>query len=165
MASPIPLEAPVISAARSGIRGPYSATAGPFLIGCNPVRRSIVPAALLVALLAVGAAGCGEDDENGEEAAPPPAKAEDFPNPAGKTIAQLREGLGPGPVLSPSVSLLEPGRNRVGFGLFDRARKQIIDAPAALYAAPLSGGPVEGPYPARYESLEVKPQFQSEGVK
>jgi hypothetical protein len=129
------------------------------------VRRSIVLTAFLVALLAVFAAGCGDSGDDGDEAAPPPAKAEDFPDPAGKTIAELRKGLGPGPVLSPSVSLLEPGKNRVGFGLFDRNRKQIADAPAALYVAPLSGGPVRGPFPARYESLEVKPQFESEGVK
>ena len=83
------------------------------------------------------AAGCGDSDDDGGEAAPPPAKAEDFPDPAGKTLAELREGSGPGPVLSPSVSLLEPGKNRLGFGLFDRARKQIVDAPAALYVAPL----------------------------
>jgi hypothetical protein len=124
-----------------------------------------VLAALLVALLAVVAAGCGDSGDDGDEAAPPPAKAEDFPDPAGKTLAQLRKGLGPGPVLAPSVSLLEPGTNRLGFGLFDRARKQIVDAPAALYVAPVSGGPVRGPFPAQYESLEVKPQFESEGVK
>ena len=129
------------------------------------MRRSIVLTALRVALLAVFAAGCGDSGDDNDEAAPPPAKAEDFPDPSGKTLAELRKGLGPGPVLSPSVSLLEPGKNRLGFGLFDRARKQIVDAPAALYVAPLSGGPVHGPFPARYESLEVKPQFQSEGVK
>jgi hypothetical protein len=129
------------------------------------VRRSIALAALLLLLPAFAASGCGESDDDGGEAAPPPAKAEDFPDPTGKTIAELRDGLGPGPVLSPSVSLLEPGKNRLGFGLFDRARKQIVDAPAALYVAPLKGGPVRGPFPAHYESLEVKPQFQSEGVK
>jgi len=129
------------------------------------VRRFLTFAALLLALPALVASGCGGSDDDGSGAPPPPAKAEDFPDPAGKTIAQLREGLGPGPVLSPSVSLLEPGKNRIGFGLFDRARKQIIDAPAALYVAPLEGGPVRGPFPATYESLEVKPQFQSEGVK
>ena len=122
-------------------------------------------AAFLAALLAVVAAGCGDSADDSDEAAPPPARAKDFPDPSGKTLAQLREGLGPGPVLSPSVSLLEPGENRLGFGLFDRARKQIIDAPAALYVAPVSGGPVHGPFPAQYESLAVKPQFQSEGVK
>ncbi len=129
------------------------------------MRRSIVLTALLVALLAVFAAGCGDSGGDSDEAAPPPAKAKDFPDPSGKTLAELRKGLGPGPVLSPSVSLLEPGKNRLGFGLFDRARKQIVDAPAALYVAPISGGPVRGPFPASYESLEVKPQFESEGVK
>jgi hypothetical protein len=122
-------------------------------------------AALLLALFAFAAAGCGDSDDDDGEAAPPPARAEDFPDPAGKTIAELRQGLGAGPVLSPSVSLLEPGTNRFGFGLFDRARKQIVDAPAAIYVAPLKGGAVRGPFPARYESLAVKPQFQSEGVK
>ena len=123
-------------------------------------------AVLLLVLAAFAVAGCGDsDDDDGGEAPPPPPQAEDFPDPTGKTIAELREGLGPGPVLSPSVSLLEPGKNRVGFGLFDRARKQIVDAPAALYFAPVEGGPVRGPFPARYESLEVKPQFESEGVK
>src|SRR6185503_5370431 len=121
--------------------------------GSKPVRRSIALAALLLLLPAFAASGCGESDDDGGEAAPPPAKAEDFPDPTGKTIAELRDGLGPGPVLSPSVSLLEPGKNRLGFGLFDRARKQIVDAPAALYVAPLKGGPVQGPFPARYESL------------
>jgi hypothetical protein len=129
------------------------------------VRRFLTLATLLLLLPALAVSGCGDSDDDGEEAAPPPAKAEDFPDPAGKTIAELREGLGPGPVLSPSVSLLEPGTNRIGFGLFDRARKQIVDAPAALYVAPIEGGAVRGPFTARYESLEVRPQFQSEGVR
>ena len=120
---------------------------------------------LLLAFAALLVAGCGDSDDDDGEMAPPPAKAEDFPDPAGQTIAELREGLGPGPVLAQSVSALEPGVNRFGFGLFDRARKQIVDAPAAIYVAPTSGGPVKGPFPARYESLAVKPQFQSEGVK
>jgi hypothetical protein len=121
--------------------------------------------AVLAALLALFAAGCGDSGDDGDEATPPPAKAEDFPDPSGKTIAELRKGLGPGPVLSPSVSLLEPGENRLGFGLFDRNRRQLVDAPAALYVEPVKGGPVRGPFPARFESLEVRPQFESEGVK
>ena len=121
--------------------------------------------ALLLLALALVAAGCGDSDDDGDQAAPAPAQPEDFPKPGGRTIAELREGLGPGPVLSPSVSVLEPGVNRVGFGLFDRARHQIVDAPAAVYVAPIDGGRVRGPFPAQYESLAVKPQFQSEGVR
>lgn len=127
--------------------------------------RKFWPLLLLLLLAPLALAACGDSGDDDEESAPPPAKAEDFPSPAGKTIAELREGLGPGPVLAPSVSELEPGSNRFGFGLFDRARKQIVDAPAAIYVAPVEGGPVKGPFPASYESLAVKPQFQSEGVK
>ena len=87
-----------------------------------------------------------------------------FPRPGGKSLAELRKGFGPGPVLSPSVSILDPGRNRFGFGLFDRARRQIAEAPAALYFAPAAGGKVSGPFPARFEWLKVKPQFQSRNV-
>jgi hypothetical protein len=64
-------------------------------------------------------------------------------------------------VLAPSVSELEPGRNRFGFGLFDRGRAQIADAPVVVYVAPLGGGRARGPFPARYESLAVKPAFRS----
>ncbi len=93
------------------------------------------------------------------------AKPEDFPKPGGKTIAELSRKYGSGgPVLAPSVSQLEPGNNRFGFGLFDRARAQITDVPVALYAAPAGGGPARGPFLARYESLKVAPQFQSRTV-
>jgi hypothetical protein len=129
------------------------------------VTRAKAWSALPLALIALLAAGCGDSDDESGETTPPPAKAEDFPDPTGKTLDEIRQGLGPGPVLSPAVSLLEPGKNRVGFGLFDRARQQIVDAPAAIYVAPVGGGRVRGPFPARFESLEVKPQFQSEGVK
>lgn len=129
------------------------------------MRRPTALAVPLFLLAALAAAGCGESDDDGGEAAPPPARAQDFPKPDGMTLADLREKLGPGPVLAPSVFELEPGRNRIGFGVFDRNRKQVITNKAALYVAPAGGGKVSGPFPARYESLEVKPQFESEGVK
>jgi hypothetical protein len=90
------------------------------------------------------------------------AKAEDFPSAQGKTLAQLRSELGKGgPVLAPSVSQLTTGDNRFGFGLFDRSRAQIADAAVAVYVAPAGGGPASGPYTARYESLDVRSQYQS----
>lgn len=100
---------------------------------------------------------------------PPVARQQDFPKPEGRTLGELLRKLGPGPVLSQSVSVLEPGKNRFGFGLFDRARRQIADAAVALYVAPAPGGQVtsgtvKGPYPARWESLAVKPAFQSQTV-
>ena len=119
---------------------------------------------LLLALL-VGAliAGCGGDDSSsGDQQAPPAAKAEDFPKPNGKSLAELlKDAGGTGPVLAPSGLELRTGKNRFGFALFSRSREQITDASVAVYVAPAGGGPVEGPYLARWESLEVRPQFQS----
>jgi hypothetical protein len=124
-------------------------------------------AGALLAALALGLAlgACGGDDGGDSGERPPPARPQDFPRAEGRTLAQLRETLETGPVLSPAVSVLAPGRhNRFGFGLFDRSRKQIADASVALYVAPADGGPATGPFLARYESLETKPQFQSESV-
>lgn len=108
---------------------------------------------------------CGSAGEDRAMPAPPPANRADFPKPEGRTLDELRADLPQGgPVLSPAVSVLEPGKNRFGFGLFDRARRQISDAPIALYTAPMDGGKADGPFPARYESLAVKPQFESRGT-
>jgi hypothetical protein len=84
-----------------------------------------------------------------------------FPASAGKTLGQLRAGLGPGPRLATSVSVLEPGHNRMAFALFDRARRQIADTPTALYVASADGSQVRGPFRARYVPLTVKPKFES----
>ncbi len=116
-------------------------------------------------LLSVVVVGCGGVAEDGVTKLPPPAKPEDFPKADGRTLAELRAQVGDvGPILVPSVSELSPGRNRFGFGLFDRARAQIADAPTAVYVAPAGGGPARGPFPARYESLAVRPQFLSRSV-
>jgi hypothetical protein len=132
-------------------------------------RTALRGALTLVVLLALalGPVACGGDDNGGGETMReiPVGKPADFPKANGQTLVELRSKLGVGPVLAPSVSDLVPGRNRYGFGLFDRARKQISQAPVALYVAPVGGGPAKGPYLARYESLDVKPQFESQTVK
>jgi hypothetical protein len=111
-------------------------------------------------------AGCGGDDDGGEEETPPPvAQPEDFPKPLGRSVAALRKEMGEtGPVLVPAVSHMVVGENRFGFGLFDRARNQIADAPVAVYLGPAGGGEAAGPFPARFEPLDVKPQFRSRTV-
>jgi hypothetical protein len=127
-------------------------------------RGALAIAAALGALALL--AGCGSSG-NGDaaEKPPPPARPQDFPKPNGQTIAQMRKRYGAGgPVLAPSVSQLQPGTNRFGFGLFDRARAQIADAPVVLYWSKANGGPAQGPYPAHFESLHVQPQFLSRSV-
>jgi len=127
---------------------------------------------LAVALAAASLAlsGCAGDDDGGDDAVPRPGEQvgadQPFPDPSARTLAELRRGLGPGPLMASSVSVLEPGRkNRFAFGLFDRARRQIGDAPAAVYVAPVDGGQVEGPYPARHRSLEVEDRHRSHTVE
>jgi hypothetical protein len=121
--------------------------------------RALIAAAVLAF---AGLFGCGGNDDESDSRPPAVAKPEDFPRAEGKTLEELRAELGRGgPVLAPSVSQLTTGENRFGFGLFDRSRAQIADAPAAVYVAPAGGGEARGPFPARYESLEVTPQYQS----
>jgi hypothetical protein len=127
------------------------------------VSSRLAIAALLLAGVLAGA-GCGGDDseEQGGQP-PPPARAEQFPDPKGRTLVELRRELpARGPVLSPTGVYFTPGDNRMGFGLFTASRAQIADAAAAVYVAPAGGGEARGPYLARWESLEVEPQFQSQ---
>ena len=67
-------------------------------------------------------------------------------------------------MLAPSVGLLERGRNRFGFALFDRSRRQIARAPVALYVARGRAGRARGPFQARWESLAVGQRFRSRSV-
>ena len=125
--------------------------------------RWAAPLALLLAL-PLAAAGCGDAPQERGAAAPERSATAAFPAPRGRSLDELRRGLGPGPSLAPSVHLLEPGRSRFGFGLFDRRRRQIARAPVALYVSRLDGTGVRGPFPARWESLEVAPRFRSRSV-
>ena len=115
-------------------------------------------------LLAAAFGACGEE---GAPAEPPPPAPAEFPKPKrGQSLADLRTDLGvEGLVLAPSVSVLQADeRTRFGFGLFDATRAQVSDAQAGVYVAREGDARVRGPFPARYESLEVEPEFQSEGA-
>jgi hypothetical protein len=123
-----------------------------------------------LALLAVlGLASCGGGGSNSTStsaaqnpAAPTPAQ---FPKADPATFRRLAKSIpAGGPVLALSVADLQPGTNRLGFGLFDRSRKQINGASAAVYVQAQSGGKVYGPYPARDESLGVKSAYLSTTV-
>jgi hypothetical protein len=130
--------------------------------------RALACVLSLIAVVFVSACGGGGSGNGGSAdsgGSQEVAQKTDFPASSGKTMAELRDGLGPGPVLAPTVSILEPGKNRLGFGLFDRAHKQLSDVPAAVYVASAKGGPASGPYYAGAESLTVKPPYQSQTVK
>ena len=128
-------------------------------------RVALGALALALALLVAGCGGDDDDGSGGSAGGEQIAQRTTFPSASGKTFAELRKGLGAGPVLAPTVSILKPGENRYGFALFDRARKQLSADDAAVYVAPTSGGPVEGPFYAVAESLTVAPPYQSQTVQ
>jgi hypothetical protein len=122
---------------------------------------------LVIGALGLGVAACGDSGTSDMASTPPPrpAEPEDFPSAKGKTLRGLLDDVGSsGPVIAASVSQFTPGENRFGFALFDRAAAQIADAPVVLYVAPVGGGPVQGPIPARFEQMDVRPQFESRTV-
>jgi hypothetical protein len=129
------------------------------------VRSSrLLAVVLLAAALAAVGLGCGSGDDGSTTPSPEStARPEDFPSAKGKTtLGQLIKGVRQGPVLAPSVSYLYPGPNRFGFALFDTGRKQINGAAVAIYTASADQTNVQGPYPARAESLKIKPAFASQ---
>jgi hypothetical protein len=131
-------------------------------------RRASRPTLLLataIAAISLGAAGCGGGDSPGASTDSPAPAASEFPSAKGKTLTQIlssshaaRSDL----VVSPTGAVYEKGENRFGFGVFTVSRQQIADAKVAIYAAPSGGGKAIGPFPARTESLAVKPQFESQ---
>jgi hypothetical protein len=132
-------------------------------------------ARLLALLLAAGClpfllAACGGSDGNGgaddgdagaAPAQPAVAKREIFPSTKGRTLPDVIGNLPSGPVLAPSVSVLDKGTDRIGFALFDTAGKQLSGAGVALYVGAVDGSSARGPFLARSESLKVAPQFES----
>jgi hypothetical protein len=117
-------------------------------------------AALAVAL---AASGCGDSGEAASRPAPPAAE---FPAAKGKTIGQLLEDSGAKQaklVIAPAEQVFEPGSNRYSLGVFTVGGEQVSDADLALYFARDSGGPVQGPLPARVTTLETKPAYRAQG--
>ena len=127
-------------------------------------RRIAVPLGLVALALVLGACGSSGGGHGSSSSSQPMASSADFPSPKGKSLLELKQSLGPGPVLAPTVSVVMPGRDRYGFGLFDRARKQIAQAPVALYVERSGSRFVSGPFVARDLPLAVKAPFQSETV-
>jgi hypothetical protein len=128
-------------------------------------RRVPVLSLSMIAVAALAAAGCGSSGDGDSGGAPPAqpvsASKEIFPSTTGRTLPDIIGNLPSGPVLAPSVSLLDKGSNRIGFALFDTAGKQLSGAEVALYVGALDGASAHGPYTARSESLKVAPQFES----
>lgn len=128
------------------------------------MRPSTIRTAALALLVALVAAGCSEKDE--PEAAQPAPEASAFPDPGNGTLQDLvdRSASGDGLVVSPGGQVFTEGRNRFGLGVFTVDREQVTNADVAIYAAHGADGRVQGPFPARVESLETEPAFTAENT-
>ena len=116
---------------------------------------------LVVGLVALAGCGGGDGGSAASTQATTPAGEVRFPSGDDKTIRALRADVPEGAVFAPSVSTLTVGSNRIGFALFDTARKQVTPDAVALYVAQPDGRRLRGPFRARAESLRVEPRFQS----
>jgi hypothetical protein len=168
----MPLDAPVISAARSAKtsplldrfrRGPYLAFAwragsrygrGIAVNNMPPMlfRRAPAVLACLLSLAAIVLSGCGggsdgttDSSSSSAESRPAPPKS-DFPSAKGKTLAEVLEAAdGPSSlVVSPAARVFYKGENRYPFGVFERDRTQVSDAEVALYFARVPGQEPKG---------------------
>ncbi len=126
-------------------------------------RVRFLAVALLSAMLGLGLAACSSDSGGDEAARAAPAES-DFPSADGKMIEDVfNEGNPTDLVVAPAASVFEVGTNRYPFGVFEVDQTQVDDAEIALYFAKSPQSPVEGPLPAKVESLETKPAFTSKG--
>jgi len=131
-------------------------------IGRSPPWPFATAGVLGLALIAgCGGGNDGSSDSPTAASQPRTAQVANFPRPSNRSFRNLIGNFLQGPELAPSVSLLGPGENRVGFALFDRGRRQIGDLDVVLYVARGLDETAHGPYPARYEPIVVKPPFQS----
>jgi hypothetical protein len=129
-----------------------------------PPKRTL--AGLLAAMAVIPAAavaGCGEKDESSAPTADAPS-ASSFPGPDGRTISTLMRDypVDDNLVVAPSGTSFTVGKNRFGFGVFHVDHTQVGDADVALYAAPASGGPAQGPFPAQVESLATDAAYTAQ---
>src|SRR3954451_14839754 len=153
----MPLEAPVTIAARSAMGG-YPINSESLEFGGVPPASRTTAAALACGLAAtVALAACG-----GGGGGSGTSSSAGFPSASGKAkLHDVVKGLPQQLNLAPSVSRLDAGVSRFGFGVFDRDNKPVNGAQVAVYTAWAAQADVRGPYPARFDSLTVEPQFRS----
>lgn len=130
-------------------------------------QRSLA-ACVASAVLAI--AGCGGSDGPGGsnpkiDDSAPAAKVTAFPAVSTQDVGVedvLSDAESGGPELAPSVSQLQPGENRFGFGLFNKQGVMARESVVALYIAKADGTEPRGPFPARRESLKTAAAFRSQ---
>ncbi len=138
------------------------------------VRRALT--LLAVALLAGSAAGCGDEKTSGgggtathadsESHAKPrladaaTVTAADFEPARGRTLDQIAATVTGRAQAGLATSVLEPGPNRLAFGVIDD-QNRFLYGRTAVYVARTQSSPARGPYPAPADTLVTEPRYRS----
>jgi hypothetical protein len=139
-------------------------------------RRPLALAAL--ALSAVLAGGCGGSDDGATgNAKPPPGVQEskfpallaeaakvtkaDFEPASGHTLSQVADAAKLQAQVGFATSVIEPGANRLAFGVLD-SENNFLYGRTAVYVARTQNSTARGPYVAPADTLVTKPAFRSQ---
>jgi hypothetical protein len=133
-------------------------------------------ALLAAALITAGMAGCGSDNSTGN-AKPPPGVSKsrfpalladaasvtkaDFEPAAGRKLSQIAALAKSQAQVGFASSVIEPGANRLAFGLID-SQNNFLYGRSAVYIARTQNSPARGPYIAPADTLVTKPAFRSQ---
>lgn len=131
----------------------------------NPSTTWRMLAISALAMLGLVLSACGASESEDEGIGRPAPSPQEFPSAAGKSIDDILSSSSPSDlVVSPAATVFEIGENRFPFGVFNLDQSQADDVDVALYFAKSPQSPVQGPIPARVDSLQTKPAFRSQGA-
>jgi hypothetical protein len=138
------------------------------------MRRLVLAALLIGALLPV--AGCGGGGSNDNPVSQVPEKGglrdrvtaaqhvdvSSFPSASGKTLQQVAQAVkGAGTTdVGLASSVFTVGKDRLAFGMIDK-QGQFVYGPTAVYLAPNPGAPAQGPYAAPADVLLTQGRYRS----
>lgn len=137
-------------------------------------HRVVVLIAATASSAVVAACGGGEDETrpqrpdgggqqsafDGQLAQASQVSAADFPAADGQTLQQLSATAQPGAQVGLATSVLEPGTNRLAFGVIDEGGK-LVYGKSAVYVARGASGGAAGPYPAPADRLVTDRRYRS----
>src|ERR1044071_6614463 len=138
------------------------------------MRRFVLAALLIGALLAVAGCGGGGSSDNPVSQVPQKGGLRDrvaaaqnvdvktFPSASGKTLQQVAQDVkGAGTTdVGLASSVFTVGKNRLAFGMIDK-QGQFVYGPTAVYVTPNPGAPAQGPYVAPADVLLTQGRYRS----
>lgn len=139
----------------------------------RPRRRALLGAGCVALLVA----GCGGDSGSTGDAKPPPGVSQsrfaalladaakvtkaNFEPAAGRTLTRIAQSAKSQAQLGFASSVIEPGPNRLAFGVIDQ-QNNFLYGRTAVYVAKTENSPARGPFVAPADTLVTKPAFRSQ---